>query len=588
MAKFSGNLETQPRIGDGNTTTVWTGVTPSSYFASEGHMNSNNTLAGDFSHDDGGSLHDAVSLHDDGDDAKAVKVKAPRSGNRTLVVLAIVAVLSLLAGFGLSQLIVNPAEVAARTAPPEAGLITVPIEHRELANDVTLRGDVLFDGATSLSIEVGEMAIRAIVTGQIPELGSQIDAGSVILEVAGRPVIALEGDLPTFRTLRMGLSGPDVIQLREALSAIGINAGDLTNDVFDVSLANAITALYQRVGYPLPEPPAALVDAQHAAELRVSTAEANVTRAERDLAEAAKGPDAVQIAAADAQVSSAQRQVDTLQTALNEHRQGCLDGVRTDCTLTDMAGAEAAVANARDAFNLAMASRQALDTPPNTTFQNEALTEARRALTEARADLVEAQQAILPHFPASEVVYLNTLPRRVDSINVRRGDTVTASPVMTISGAELLVTSSAAPADAVLLEVGAEATIDAGGQSASAIITEIRPPAEPGGRSTIILEPQDLTPEQVMHFRGMNVRVQIPVSSTGGAVLTVPLAALTAGPGGESRIEVQNANGTTSLVEVNTGLAAGGHVEVTGVDRDLHVGDLVVIGTATGADQGTV
>ena len=151
---------------------------------------------------------------------------------------------------------------------------------------------------------------------------------------------------------------------------------------------------------------------------------------------------------------------------------------------------------------------------------------------------------------------------------------------MSVSSAELLVTSSAAPADAALLQVGSYATIDAGGQSAEVIITEIRPPAEPGGRSTIILTPVDMTPEQVTHFRGMNVRVQIPVSATGGAVLTVPLAALTAGPSGESRIEIQEANGTTTLVEVVTGLAAGGHVEVTGVDRDLRAGDLVVIGTA--------
>ena len=70
-------------------------------------------------------------------------------------------------------------------------------------------------------------------------------------------------------------------------------------------------------------------------------------------------------------------------------------------------------------------------------------------------------------------------------------------------------------------------------------------------------------------------------------MLTVPLAALTAGPGGESRIEVHETDGGTSLVEVTTGLAAGGHVEIEGVDRTLNVGDLVVIGTGTSpADDG--
>jgi hypothetical protein len=80
------------------------------------------------------------------------------------------------------------------------------------------------------------------------------------------------------------------------------------------------------------------------------------------------------------------------------------------------------------------------------------------------------------------------------------------------------------------------------------------------------------------------VRVSIPVSSTGGAVLAVPLAALTAGPGGESRVEVMGDDDSTALVEVETGLAAGGYVEVTGAGgATLSEGDLVVIGQSGGA-----
>jgi hypothetical protein len=99
----------------------------------------------------------------------------------------------------------------------------------------------------------------------------------------------------------------------------------------------------------------------------------------------------------------------------------------------------------------------------------------------------------------------------------------------------------------------------------------------------VVLVPGELTPEQVAALQGSNVRVTIPVSSTGGAVLAVPLAALTAGPGGESRLEVMGDDGTTTLVEVETGLAADGYVEVTGVDRDLAEGELVVIGKSGGA-----
>lgn len=98
------------------------------------------------------------------------------------------------------------------------------------------------------------------------------------------------------------------------------------------------------------------------------------------------------------------------------------------------------------------------------------------------------------------------------------------------------------------------------------------------GRFKVVLVPQGLTEEQVTVLQGTNVRVSVPVSSTGGDVLSVPLAALTAGPGGESRVEVMGEDGTSELVQVSTGLAAGGYVEITGSERALQAGDLVVIG----------
>ncbi|WP_448061858.1 hypothetical protein [Cellulomonas hominis] len=76
------------------------------------------------------------------------------------------------------------------------------------------------------------------------------------------------------------------------------------------------------------------------------------------------------------------------------------------------------------------------------------------------------------------------------------------------------------------------------------------------------------------------------MSSTGGEVLAVPLAVLTAGSGGESRIELAAADGTTELVDVTTGLAAGGFVEISSTQRTLAAGDLVVVGV-TGSGSGS-
>ena len=57
-------------------------------------------------------------------------------GRRTIAVMAVVAVVCLAAGLGLSRLIVSPGEAAADAAPPTAGPITVPVESRVIANDV--------------------------------------------------------------------------------------------------------------------------------------------------------------------------------------------------------------------------------------------------------------------------------------------------------------------------------------------------------------------------------------------------------------------------------------------------------------------
>ncbi len=522
-----------------------------------------------------------------------------RSGNRTLPLLAVVAVVSLAAGLGLSRLVVNPAEAAARTAPPAAGPITVPVESRELSNDVTIRGDVVYDDAADLRVETSDLGERAVVTGQVPEVGATFDPGSVALEIAGRPVIVLTGGLPTYRTLRAGVSGPDVLQLKAALGALGIGAGDPASDTYDAATAAGVAALYQRAGYPAPTASDEEAEALKAAEQGVRSAQAEVTSAQNALATAGRGGAAGgEVASADAAVRAAERDRDVARATLTDLEARCAaDGTTEGCASADLLRARNDVDNAEDQVGVAAAARAVLDAAPDTSMEQASLTAAREALTDAQSALAEAQAAVLTPLPASEVVFLETLPRRVDSVSVKRGGTVEGA-VMSVSGAALQVVATAARADAALLEVGATGTIIAGDLEVPVTITEIRATEGGGsgdegsgqgdgsgdgsgsssGRQTVVLVPGELAPEQVAALQGSNVRVVLPVSSTGGAVLAVPLAALTAGPGGESRVEVRADDGTTTLVEVETGLAAGGYVEVTGVDRALSEGELVVIG----------
>ena len=483
-------------------------------------------------------------------------------GNRTMWVVAAVAVVSLIAGLALGQFIVSPGQAAADAKAPKAGLITVPVESRQLGNDVTIRGDATYADSVEVKIETGDLGGPAVVTGQVPEVGATFDAASIALEVAGRPVIVLPGDLPVYRTLRVGVSGPDVIQLKQALNAIGINAGALDSPLYDAATSAAVAALYAKVGYPVASSGEETGNLLRSAKDAVSAANSGVAAAQHELAVAKGGASAVERAAQDNDIRVAQRALADAQA--------------------DPESTPSDVANLEDALALEYTKREALLAAPDVSAQVAAVTAAQQQVVSAKEALTAATNGTLTYLPASEVLYLPGLPRRVDEISVERGSTIAAA-VMRVSGSTLVISGSATEADAALLKEGDAAVIAMpDGSEHAATVTSVAPAeatgdaTAPTGRFTVLLTPADFTPEQLQAVQGDNVRVTIPVSSTAGEVLAVPLAALTAGPGGESRVEVSTGEGDeTRLVEVTTGLAADGYVEVSG---EIAEGDLVVVG----------
>ncbi len=484
-------------------------------------------------------------------------------GNRVIWVIAVVAVVSLVAGIALSRFIISPADAASNAAAPEGGLITVPVEFRALSNNVTIRGDANYADSVDVTLETGDIGGPAVVTGQVPEIGASLGAASVALEVVGRPVIVLPGDLPVYRTLRVGVSGPDVLQLKQALQSLGISAGNVSSNVFDSATAAGVAALYATVGYPAPESAEGTADNIASAKEGVANAQDTLTAANLALQKAKAGPSQVDVIEQGNLVAAAQRDVDT-----------CGDPALEPCL------------EAQEALALAQAVSAQKLAPGDTSAEAAAVASANRALTAARALLSESQQGALTYLPASEVLYLSGLPRRVDDVTVSRGSIVTAS-VMRVSGATLVVDASAAESDANLLEVGDRAVLTMPDDSEhGATIISIEPHKSDSGsadssRFDVLLEPDELTLEQLQILQGNNVKVSIAVGETDGEVLAVPLAALTAGAGGEARVEVVDPAGDgeeTILIEVETGLAADGYVEITPVDGKLDEDDLVVVG----------
>lgn len=514
--------------------------------------------------------------------------RAGRRPARTVALLAAVAVVSLVAGLLLSQVITSPNEAAADAAPPAAGPITVPVESRVIANDVVVRGAAQYDGAADVGVATGGDA--AIVTGRIPEIGSTLDSASVALEVGGRPVILLPGDLPAYRSFLGGAKGPDVEQLENALAGLGLNPGPV-DGLYDASTAAAVQRLYAKVGYDVPDS-SEKEDAADAAREAVRSAETALTQAQDALTKAKAGlPRSAQLAL--------DQEVATAQQALADAQAACTPPADpTGCSQT-------AIVEAQYRVDIAIQKRKEDSAAPDTSSEQQGVTAAQSSLADARTALADAVKAALTPLPLSEVIFVSSLPRRVDDVTVARGDTL-GKTFMTLSGATLELVAKVSKDDAALLTVGQPATVSLdGGEDIEVTIESIdKPKAESGGdkgdgsngggdgsssgdsnRLEVTFALGTLTDEQLTSLRDSSVRIKIPVSSTDGEVLAVPLAALTAGPGGESRVERVVSGDKTELITVTTGLAAKGYVEITSSKKPLAAGDLVVVGTKSGDDK---
>lgn len=483
--------------------------------------------------------------------------------NRTLWIVAAAAILSLVAGLVLGRFLVSPADATDAEAPAP-GLITVPVQYGKLSNDVTIRGEVAYADPVEVRIDTTSIAGPAVVTGQVPEVGADLEALSVALEVAGRPVIVLPGELPAYRALSLGVSGPDVVQFKTAVRTVGIDAGDPADPVFGIEAANAVAALYATAGYSVPESEEGSPESLRAAQESVRMAEQNLAAAQSELAATRVGATPVEIREADNAVASMQRELAAARQAKPQ------DPVQ--------------IGNLTDALGLAQLRRQEIGSDRTDAPQRAAVETATEQLAQVQEELVRAEEAALPALPAGEVLYLANLPRRVDAVTTQRGS-VLDGPAMTVSGATLGLSGSAAEADARLLKVEDKATFDLpDGTAHSATITAVAPGEGDSSRWAVALRPDPLTPEQIQELQGSNVRVSIAVGATDGEVLSVPYAALTAGPGGETRVEVAEGDPrdgeqtATRLVVVRSGLATPGAVEITPLDGTLAEGDLVVVG----------
>ena len=530
----------------------------------------------------------------------------------------------------------SPAEMAARTAAPEASAILVPVESRVLSSDVVTRGTVRFGLPQPISIAPSTVKGGIGLISSLPRPNTGFGEGEVILSASGRPVFVLRGETPAFRDMAPGTSGGDVRQLEEALARLGFDPGTVDGN-YDQKTSAAVERWYQKAGWdsfgPTREQRAAILALERdwsdaargrlAAEATLETALRAVAAA-RAIAEqntrqaavdsAARAGDSRQLAdarvrfqarathsatAASADVATQiadralivldPRQTETARAAAEAKLKVARAAQRKAKLEADLAiqtaAREASLADERIkiAETAVKAARLEGERSVRAALELQTLAEFDVKVASERAErldreLAAARARIGVQVPADEVVFIPSLPIRVHEVTASVAANA-SGPVMSVTDNQLSIDSQLQIEAAPLVKPGMKAAIDeqALGIKATGIVeTVANTPGTRGvdGYHFYLGVRVESTP---VLLAGFSVRLTIPIETSKGAVIAVPTSAVSLAADGTSRVLVDR-GGRQEYVTVQPGLSTGGYVEVSTPDGRLAPGQLVVVG----------
>jgi peptidoglycan hydrolase-like protein with peptidoglycan-binding domain len=169
-----------------------------------------------------------------------------------VIAVACMAAVASAGGLLIATSIKSPAQVAAATAAPAPTQLTVPVTRQVITGTVLTQGKVKPPPEVSQPAGGGQGGELSIVTRTFLRRGETVRPGQVIVEVSGRPLFALLGAVPAYRSLGPGDTGADVTQLQQGLASLGYPAGFDPAGTFGPGTAAAVTAFYTALGYPVP------------------------------------------------------------------------------------------------------------------------------------------------------------------------------------------------------------------------------------------------------------------------------------------------------------------------------------------------
>ena len=176
--------------------------------------------------------------------------KSIMASKRTIALFAVIAGAAGLAATAwlVGSRIESPSDAAARTAPPAASPILVPVEKRVLSSKIVTRGSGRFGLPQPVSIAPSALKASAGLIASLPMRNTQIEEGGLLLTASGRPVFALAGKVPAYRDLVPGTSGDDVRQLKQGLKRLGFNPGPI-DGIYDQQTSAAVAKWYKSKGW---------------------------------------------------------------------------------------------------------------------------------------------------------------------------------------------------------------------------------------------------------------------------------------------------------------------------------------------------
>jgi hypothetical protein len=442
-----------------------------------------------------------------------------------------------------STFVTSPAQSAADQGPPSPSVITAPVVKQVLVRTVVVRGTVVAGSSLTFTPTAAQGATTLVVTRVTKRSGDRVGMGEVLVEVSGRPVIALPGGVPAYRDLKPGDTGDDIAELQAALRRLGYPSSDRSGN-FGPGTKGAVAKLYRHLRYEVPT---------------------------------TGGPG-------------------------DEGDAEALNGANQAVTMADRAVTEAATtaSKARAAWGAAQAAVPA--NPSAVSSAKDALDAAVQNLTYARQDLVTAQKAKAHliattgvEMPLNEFVFVPSFPAHLSALKGTVGTTV-AAPLITLDVGALAVHSRVQETDRNAVKLGMAVHLVAEQLDATAVgkLTRIDPYSAgsqgatqgegqggQAGTTTAAGYPVVVTPSTALPpaWLGQDVRVTIDAASTPKPVLVVPVAAVSTGQDGTTTVTVLHKDGARVRVPVRAGLASNGLVEVTPAGSELlRPGDLVITG----------